>query len=148
MNGHVFSFLSFCYFSLFLIWYFKSILQSVLHSSIVEGLLIDPSTGDSTYHDHDVTNYFLVASCIFVIAASEKATDTVWFVEIFERREADQPYTDDYGLLAAKGREFFSEKYLEWASKTRHKAYFQQMKKTMFYCKISRVYPLVYFKYK
>ena len=84
----------------------------MLHSSIVEDFLIDPSTADSTYHD--VTNYFLVPSCIFVIAASEKPTDTVWFVKIFERREAvDQPHTDDYGLSVAKGREFFSEKYLE-----------------------------------
>ena len=42
--------------------------------------------------------------CICAIAPSEKSTDTVWFVKILERREADQPYTDGYGFTVAKSQ--------------------------------------------
>ena len=34
---------------------------------------------------HDVTNDFLLPGCVWIIAASEKSTDTIWFVEILER---------------------------------------------------------------
>ena len=110
-------FLSFILLFFFLILYFKSILQSVLHSSVVEGTSIDPSTADGP--SHDVTNDFLVPGCICAIAASEKSTDTVWFVKILKRHEADQPYTDDYSFTVAKGQWFFSGKYLERAGETR-----------------------------
>ena len=74
------------------------------------GSSIDPLTPDGP--SHDVTNDFLVPGCICAIAASEKSIDTVWFVKILEKREADQPYTDDYSLTVAKDQEFFSGKHL------------------------------------
>ena len=46
----------------------------------------------------------------------------------------------------AKGPEFFSGKYLEWAGERRHKTSFQKMKKTMFFCKTSVAYPFVNFE--
>ena len=49
-----------------------------------------PTDGPS----HDVTNAFLVPGCIFAIVASENSPDTVCFVKIHERCEADQPYID------------------------------------------------------
>ena len=62
----------------------------------------DPPNADGP--SYDVKNDFLVAGFICAIAASEKSTDTVWFVKILERCEADQPYTDDNCLTAAKGQ--------------------------------------------
>ena len=35
-------------------------------------------------------NDFLVPGCISAIAADDKSTDTVWFVKIIERCEADK----------------------------------------------------------
>ena len=105
---------------------------------------IDPPTGDGI--SHDVTNDFLVPGCICALAANENSTDTVWFVKILERCEVDQPYTDDYGLRVAKEQEFFSEKYLEWVGKTRHKTSFQEMRKTMFLYKTGFVYPFLTLK--
>ena len=70
--------------------------------------------------------------CICAIAPSEKPIDTVWFVKILERREADQPYTDGYSFTVAKSQEFLSRKYLERADETRHKKSFPKMKKTVF----------------
>ena len=84
----------------FLIWHFKSILQSVPCSSIVEGSFIDSPTADGS--SHDVTNDFLVPGCICAIVPSKKWTDIVWFVKILERCEAGQPYTDNYRFAAAK----------------------------------------------
>ena len=40
---------------------------------------------------------------IYAIAASVKSTDTDWFVKILERREANQPYTDSYGVTNTVG---------------------------------------------
>ena len=39
--------------------------------------------------------------------------DTVWFVKIAERCEADKQCTDDYGHIVTQGNEYFSGKYLE-----------------------------------
>ena len=54
-----------------------------------------------------------MSDCICAIAAIEKSTDTFWFIKIIERREVDQPYTDDYVYTVAKGQKIFSAKYLE-----------------------------------
>ena len=98
-------------------WYLKSIL---LHSlfDILIGSSIDPPTADGL--SHDVTNDFLVQGCICAIAASEKWTDTVWFVKILEKREADEPYTDNYSLTVAKGKKkiHWKEFLMSWWNKT------------------------------
>ena len=80
----------------------------MLRSSIVEGRSIDPVTTDGP--SHDVTNDLLVPGCMCAIVANEKSTNTVWFVKILEKREADQPYTDYYSFIVAKDQEFFSGK--------------------------------------
>ena len=72
--------LSFILFPFFLILYLKLILQSVLCSSIVVGSSIDPPTAEGP--SHDVTNNFLVLGCVCAIAASEKSTDIICFVNI------------------------------------------------------------------
>ena len=94
------SFILFLFF--FPIWYFESVLQSVLYLSIVKGFLIDPPTAGGPAHD--VTNDFFVPGHICAIAASEKSTYIVCVVKIIERHETDQPYTDDYGFTVAKGQ--------------------------------------------
>ena len=71
----------------------------------------DPPNADDPFYD--VKNDFLVPGFICAIAASEKSTDTVWFVKILERCEADQPHTDNYCLTVAKGQQFFSGRYLK-----------------------------------
>ena len=86
-------------------------MQSLLHSSIVQGSSIDPPTADGP--SDDIKNDFLVPDCIWAIFASKKSTDTVSFVKILEKRETGQLYTDDYGFTVAKDQEFFSGKYLE-----------------------------------
>ena len=73
-------------------------------SSIFEGSSIDSPTADGSSH---VTNNFLVPGCICEIATGEKSTDTVWFVKILERLEADQLYTDNDGFTVAKGQKNF-----------------------------------------
>ena len=83
----------------------------MLHSSIILVSSIDPPCVDGP--SHDITSDFLVPGCICAIASSEKSTDTVWFVKILKRHEADQPYTDNKGFTVAEGQEFFSGKYLE-----------------------------------
>ena len=67
--------------------------------------------------------------CICAIAADDKSTDTVWFVKIAERSEADKKCTNDYGHTVRQGNEYFSGKYLEWENETRHKTSFKEMKK-------------------
>ena len=69
-------------------------------SSITESSSIDPLTDDGP--SNYAKNYFLVPGSTYAIAAREKLTDTVWFVKIPERPEADQPYTDDYGFTVPK----------------------------------------------
>ena len=85
-------------------------------------------------------------ACICAIAADDKSTDTVWLVKIIERCEADKQCTDVYGHTVAQGNEYFSGKYLEWKSETRHKTSFKEMKKTMFFYRTSVVYPFVNFE--
>lgn len=71
----------------------------MLHSSIVQHSSIDPSTaGDSS---NDARKGFLVPGCICAFSASESSTDTLCFVKIFERHDADQLYADDYGVTVA-----------------------------------------------
>ena len=71
----------------------------MLHSSIVQHSSIDPSTADG--RSNDARNGFLVPGCICAFAVSESSTDTVCFVKIFERHDADQLYADDYGVTVA-----------------------------------------------
>ena len=71
----------------------------MLYSSIVQHSSINPSTADGL--SNDVRNGFLVPGCICAFAASECSTDTVCFVKIFERHDADQLYADDYGVTVA-----------------------------------------------
>ena len=89
-----------------------------------------------TVDGYSVTNDFLVPGCI----CAQKWTNTVWFVKILERRQADQTYT------FAKDQEFFSGKYLKQARETRYKIYFQEMKKNMFFYKTSVNYLFVNFE--
>ena len=84
--------------------------------------------------------------CICAIAADDKSTDTIWFVKIIERCETDKQCTNDYGHTVAQGNEYFSGKYLERESETRHKRSFKEMKKTMFFYRTSVVYPFVNFE--
>ena len=92
-------------------WYLKSILLHSFFDTLI-GSSIDPPTADGL--SHGVTNDFLVQGCICAIAASEKWTDAVWFVKILEKREADEPYTDNYSLTVVKGKKKkkISGKYL------------------------------------
>ena len=89
---------------------------------IVEESSIGLPTADGP--SHDVKHGFLVVGCVCPISASETSTDIVLFVNILERCEAYQPYTDSYRFTAAKVQVFFSGKYLEQVGETRHKTSF------------------------
>ena len=66
-------------------------------------------------------NDFLVPGCICAIDTDDKLTGAIWFVKIIERCEADKQCINDYGHTVAQGNQYFSGKYLEWESETRHK---------------------------
>ena len=67
-----------------------------------KGSSSDNPTADGP--SYDVTNNYLVPDCICVIAAGEESTDTVWFVKVPKKCEADQPYSDNYDFTVAKGQ--------------------------------------------
>ena len=77
-------------------------MQSLLYLSIVQHSSINPSTAEGL--SDDVTNDVLAPGCICEIGGGEKSTDTIWFVRILERCEADLRYTIDYSFKVAKGQ--------------------------------------------
>ena len=120
----------------------KHLNKTTLWSSTVAENTID--NADASIEK--AVNDFLVPRCICAIAIDDKSTDTVCFLKIIERCEADKQCIKNYVHTVAQGNEYFSGKYLEQDSETRHKTSFKEMKKTMFLYRTSVVYPFVNFE--
>ena len=92
----------------------------------------------------EVDKEFVLPGSVCAIAASEKSSDTVWFVRIESEEETlQEATTDDYGHTIIPGQKFFKGRYLEKVSTKKNTQIFKEMRKLTFIYKASIVYPFV-----
>ena len=82
--------------------------------------LLSYNLHDCTFHDgverdEETTsnNYFLLPVSVCAIAANNKSTNTVWFVQIIREFNSPENVIDDYGHTASAGEKYMLGHFLE-----------------------------------
>ena len=68
----------------------------------------EKNINDGVERDEETTshNYFLLPLSVCVIAADNKSTNTVWFVQVKGEFDSPENITDDYGHTASAGKKY------------------------------------------
>ena len=75
----------------------------------------DKNINDGVERNEETTshNYFLLPVSACTIAANNKSTDTVWFVQILGEFDSPEYVIDDYGHAASAGEKYMLGHFLE-----------------------------------
>jgi hypothetical protein len=93
----------------------------------------------------EVVNEFLLPGSVCAIAATEKSSDTVWFLKIVQQSVAEQNLYDGHGHCILEGNSYIEGKYLEYDGENRKVKLYKEIDQ-MVYCYLSSVvYPFVNF---
>ena len=97
----------------------------------------DKNINDGVKRDEETTshNNFLLPVSVCAIAADNKSTNTVWFVQIIREFDSPEKVIDDYHHTASAGKKYMLGHFLEQVHDqiTRTKYKLMQKKKTIFY---------------
>ena len=83
----------------------------------------------------NISNGFLAPNSFCAIAADEKSSETVWFLQIKSTEVANANMVDDYGHTIAAGMEYLLGSYLEKCKETKKGRLFKMMGKDAFFFK-------------